>query len=173
MPTIDEGDVATSNSNGSIGLTSDGLNPLSNDNTFTVGGVSTITLTAGKYYFKNFTVSGEGQVFMDSFGGPITIYVTGDISISGKGVTNLSEIPAKLRFYSMGAQINLSGSADLHAVVLGPNAYLSASGLQNFFGSIMAYDVNISGNSKFHYDEALADDALDAGGGGGGGFLAG
>ena len=94
--------------------------------------------------------------------GSLTIYLDGNVTASGSGIVNESAIPENLIIYGTsiiagGQSISLSGSSALHAVVYTPNANVSISGGSSTHGAVVANQINMSGNSTFHYDEALSD----------------
>ena len=155
VPTIDVGNAATVNDNDTIGLTSSGKDPVSSSPDFSLSGNDTITLNSGTYYFQSFSISGGSTVVINPNSGPITIYVTNSLSISGGGLVNQGNVPSNLRFYVTGSSVSYSGNSDFYGVIVAPDGDLSISGDADFFGSLIAKKSTMSGNSRIHYDEAL------------------
>ena len=93
----------------------------------------------------------------------LTLYVAGDFEAGGNGAVNMTGIPANLIIYGTnpttgGQTIKLHGNGILHAAVYAPNARLELKGggsSGEMSGSAVAYEVKITGNYQFHYDEAL------------------
>ncbi len=155
VPTIDMGSAGSVNDNNTIGLTSSGKNPLDSSNDFSISGQDTITLNSGVYYFKSVSMSGGSEVRINASSGPVVIFVTDSLSVSGQGFLNLSAIPADLQIFVTGSSANYSGGSDFFGVILAPAASLTISGNAGYFGAAIANDVTLSGEGAIHYDEAL------------------
>ncbi|PTY06298.1 hypothetical protein DB347_12745 [Opitutaceae bacterium EW11] len=106
-------------------------------------------------------------------GASLDIYTAGDVSIAGLGIANNSGAtgtlgsPSSLRIFGTSTKtsnpwqnISVSGNGSLSAVVDAPNALVTmsggGSGTQDVLGAYIGRKINIAGNSRFHYDEALA-----------------
>lgn len=93
----------------------------------------------------------------------LRLYVYGDFSISGKGMGNLTRVPANLAIFGMNPthqHFDLGGNARWEAAVYAPNANLRLNGGGNeghMSGAVVGKNVTINGGSKFHYDEDLVD----------------
>lgn len=106
----------------------------------------------------------------------LQIYTAGDIKIAGNGVSNgatdsstgqfISGIPAALQIYGTSTSttlqsIDIKGNGTLSGVVYAPNADVAISGggsgseNTDVYGSIVGDKITVSGNTAFHYDEAL------------------
>jgi hypothetical protein len=102
-------------------------------------------------------------------GSSLTIYTANDVNISGGGVTNDGGTPSDLFVYGTadmqndgdaGQSIDISGNGVLSATVYAPNADVSLNGGGNsgdVFGGVVALTATVTGNSAFHFDEALRD----------------
>ncbi|WP_269523843.1 DUF7305 domain-containing protein [Coraliomargarita parva] len=134
-------------------------------------------------YFMDTTVNGEtvegggsyvGQDPVEGasyVSGQLTIYTSEDITIGGGGVTNSSGIPSDFVVYgtaeetvasdgtiSASQDISITGNGVLAATVYAPAADVDMSGggnSGNVFGAVVGFTAKISGNSSFHFDEAL------------------
>jgi len=84
-----------------------------------------------------------------------------DINLAGQGITNLNNSAGSLIIYSSALTVNLSGQADFTGVIYAPYAAVDCSGQGHFCGAIVGDTVNISGQTKLHYDEALANVSVD------------
>lgn len=93
----------------------------------------------------------------------LRVYAYQDFSISGKGMGNLTRLPANLAIFGMNAahqNFDLGGNARWEAAVYAPNADLKLNGGGNeghMSGAVVGKNIVINGGSKFHYDEDLID----------------
>jgi hypothetical protein len=108
------------------------------------------------------TVNGNASTTIGA-AGSLRIYTNGDLSIGGSGITNSAGQASKFSVFSTstsGSQnISLVGTAQLIGSVYAPTAAVSITGggaSGGFYGAVVARTVTMTGNSNFHYDEALA-----------------
>lgn len=121
-----------------------------------------MTLAAGTYHYSSLTITGTGIL---QTSGEVTIYVSGNISISGNGFAGSGSIPANLKVYNTGAgDVDIAGNAAMHAVIYAPDSNVVLRGTGDIFGAVVGETVDVQGNGEIHYDEDLA----DVGGGVGG-----
>jgi len=128
-----------------------------------LSGSDTLTLTPGVYNINSLTtsgnaqinVSGSGQVIIDVGGtgfGPGTNVV----SATGNGINNSGTAANQFVIdYAGTANINLGGNGQSTAVVNAPNSNVTMLGGGNrgqWFGSIVASTITMTGNMAFHYD---------------------
>ena len=132
-------------------------------------------LQDGNFEVNNFTLASGQRMYVK---GQATLWVKGNLNISGyvrmlpdaflriyvsKGVV-LSATwekaidPVDLIVYGLPSckNIEVTTGARFPGVIYAPQAEVKLSGGANFFGSMVANTVVMSGNSAFHYDEALA-----------------
>ncbi len=159
FPATDPGDAAWSNDNASIPTSDDGVQPLDSGE-FTLSGGDGVDLPPGTYYFSKMSLSGGSLIRIS---GPTMIYVTGDCNLSGGSVANLTLLPKNLQLFAMGSKCVISGGSQFHGVVYGPTAKVEHSGDSDFFGSIVAGELVLSGSGGIHADESLATESLDGG----------
>ncbi|MGJ8639481.1 MAG: DUF7305 domain-containing protein [Opitutaceae bacterium] len=107
--------------------------------------------------------------------GSLIIYASGNISVSGNGGINNTDVPSKLIIIGTHPEladneaarhsITLSGNGFLSGAVYAPDAKYLTNGGGNggaTLGSVVAKEVRFNGSpGPFHYDEALGD--LDLG----------
>ncbi|MCB1123778.1 MAG: hypothetical protein KJT03_19645, partial [Verrucomicrobiae bacterium] len=106
------------------------------------------------------TSKGELEVTSN---GSVELFINGDLDIGGNGIVNVSGIPSKFLIYGTntvegGQTFKISGNGALYAAVYSPNANLEMKGGGNagtFMGAAVANKIVMTGNSNFHYDEAL------------------
>jgi filamentous hemagglutinin family protein len=91
----------------------------------------------------------------------VTMYVGNTITDGGNGkINNSSEHATQLTIYGLPSltSIKLNGNGAFWGAVYAPNARVQFKGGGNsggFYGSLTAYDIVMTGNSTFSYDEAL------------------
>lgn len=96
-------------------------------------------------------------------GGSLKLYVAGDMDVGGNGIVNGSNLPKNLMIFGTdpvegGQTIKLHGNGVLVAAVDAPHAHIELKGGGSdgeMWGTFVGYDVKITGNYAFHYDEAL------------------
>lgn len=106
-------------------------------------------------------IKGELNIHPDS---SLTVYVRGDFEVGGNGIVNQTGLPQNMIIYGTaptegGQTVFLHGNGVLHAAVYAPNAHIELKGggsSGEMSGSVVGYDIKITGNYSFHYDEALA-----------------
>lgn len=158
-PPVDPGNAAVTNNNSSIPLSALNKQPLNSKKEFTLSGADSVALSPGTYYFSKLALSGGSTI---KISGPTTIYVTGDVALSGGSVANLTFLPKNLQLFPMGAKCDISGSSNFYGLVYGPNTAVIRSGSADYFGAIIGADLTMSGSGGIHADEAL--DSLILGG---------
>ena len=108
-------------------------------------------------------LSGTGQVTVKP-NAHVKIYVEGDVSITGNGIVNETQKPANLQLFGVtpsngvARSFTLSGNGSFTGAVYAPDHVVTLSGggsNGNYFGSIVAKTVTMSGNTSVHYDESL------------------
>ncbi|MCZ6672046.1 MAG: hypothetical protein O7C75_03815 [Verrucomicrobia bacterium] len=101
--------------------------------------------------------------------GSVEIYIAGDLDIGGNGTMNMTNVPSNILIYGTnsvegGQTIKISGNGAIKAAIYAPNAYLEIKGGGNsgeFMGAAVAYQIKMTGNTNFHYDEVLANFGAD------------
>jgi Flp pilus assembly protein TadG len=151
LPPVDPGDAAVNNNNLTIPLSDEGEEPLSGGE-FNLSGGDHVQLSPGTYYFSKMTLSGGSSI---SIVGPTKIYVTGDVSLSGGSVANLTQLPINLQLYPMGSKCVISGGSQFHGAVYAPTAKVERSGDSDYYGMIVGRELVLSGGGGIHVDESL------------------
>ena len=118
-----------------------------------ISGNASQTLTSGTYAVPSISISGNGKL---NITGSATVYVTGNISISGNGIGTAQNLPTNLKIYVQGARtISLTGNANFYGAIYAPNSSLSISGNGAVYGALVANTLADSGNGSIHFDKAL------------------
>lgn len=154
VPPVDFQNFATSNSNGTIPLTSKGNNPLSASKAFSLSGNESLTLSAGTYYFTSFTMSGNSTL---NISGLVVIYCSGAINQVGGSISNTGHKPRDLQFYSSGATVALKGSSAFYGFVYAPNADITRNGgTEECYGALIGKTLSLGGSVGVHFDQSLS-----------------
>lgn len=128
---------------------------LTNLGTLTVNGNDSLTLPGGNYFYSSINISGNGRV---NFRNPTTLYVSGDVKITGNGTLTAQDLPSNLEIKMKGNRpIEINGNGDYFGRVYAPASNVVVTGNGSIFGEAVGKTIQASGNGSFHYDEALAD----------------
>jgi hypothetical protein len=88
----------------------------------------------------------------------LTIYIAGDIEVSGAGI--FSEVaPQQLQIWGTATDsqsIDFLGSGQLSGIIYAPNAEVKINGDADLYGSIVCKNMTLTGSGSFRYDESLA-----------------
>lgn len=126
---------------------------LTNSGPLTVNGQNTVTLGAGTYYFSSIDISGGGKLNVT---GAATIYVAGDVNVSGDGIATASNLPTNLTINVQGSRnVSVSGDGDFFGKVYAPQSSISVTGNGDLYGALIGDTFSDSGNGNIHYDIAL------------------
>jgi hypothetical protein len=160
FPPVDPGDAATNNDNLKIPLSSNNILALNGKGEFKLSGGDSVDLPPGRYYFSKMDLSGGSTI---KISGPTEIYVTGDVSLSGGSMANLTLLPKNLQLFPMGSKCDISGGSAFYGVVYGPTAKVDRSSSASFFGAIVAGQLVMSGSGGIHADQSLDSQLLGGG----------
>lgn len=134
-------------------------------------GRATIQLTPGDYVVTgNITMGSGASILVPQ--GPVRLFVLGNVSISSGGSLRNSTLkPPNFVLYGGASPTtwNLQGlsGTDLHFGIDAPRTVLNFSGGNEYFGSFIAKEVYVNGNSRFHYDVSTGSSQQPSGGGSG------
>lgn len=140
-----------------------------------LAGSDTLTITNKVVIKLNSTTNalkttGSSKVKINT-GAALVVFTAGDINIAGNGVENgttsvgTCNAPINCQFFgtktSLTQSISIAGNGVLSAVVDAPFASVSINGGGDVCGSVVAYDIDVTGDAQFHYDESLANFNVD------------
>ena len=132
-----------------------------------------VTLACGKYYFDGM----GGDVSLKLLG-RTAIFIGGDVSVGSlkldldpnaevdlfvaggfalNGTFSSNSAAAKVRVYIGGTNVTISGFVGLNGNVYAPNAAMIMSSTFEMTGSLLAKQLQFSGDFTIHYDEAILD----------------
>lgn len=159
------------------------LTNLENGGTYKLANDNSGTLSEGNYKYSNINLSGKSKLNISGdvkiyltdtsslsiigqaeltilAGSKLAIYVDGKIGAAGNGITNLTNIPANcliLSTYTGNDEgVKLAGNGSFYGAVYAPKTAIKITGNGDLHGSFTGSSVNIPGNAKIHYDEALS-----------------
>lgn len=130
-------------------------------------GGATLHLGAGTYAINSISLAGNSTLIIDS--GPVILNVAGQnqntpVDLTGGTVVNASLDPSNLQIpYAGTGTIKVSGGSQNAALVYAPSASTQLSGGSDFFGSIIASTLSVSGGTAIHYDRRLANEFFTVG----------
>ena len=134
-------------------MTEKGNDPFVSGLNMRVGANDNLTLAPGTYYFESLTFVSGAELTLT---GPTTIYLTGDMDITGAGTLHTSQDPSDLTIISTGNIIKITGNDEFYGSILAPYAEVELKGTSNYYGAIVGRTVKISGNFSFHVDTSLS-----------------
>ncbi len=108
------------------------------------------------------TTSGNAYIIQDS-SVHATYYIDSDISVSGNGYDNNSNLAANVVLNGVGTNhsATISGNGTWIGVVNAPGFDVTLSGNGSYDGALIGNTLTISGNGSFHFDEALKGNTTD------------
>lgn len=125
----------------------------------TVGGGATQTIRGpGSFRVAAIDVSNAGRLFVDNTLGPVTLYVTGAVSISGGGTIAVADPdPEMFAVYVSGkGPVTLSNAGRFYGVVYAPTSPITLTGGGSFTGAFVGDTLSVSNGASVQYDETLA-----------------
>ena len=144
FPVPSAGSYATTNSNANLGLPPDGGNLSFSSGSFTV--------PSGTYYIDSFAMTG-GTL---TCSGPVTIYVNGNVTISGGSFTPYNNLPTNLTVKVVtAAAVNLSGISSFYADIQAPSSSITINGIADMYGRLIGSTLNVTGSCRLHVDTSL------------------
>jgi Flp pilus assembly protein TadG len=155
-PNGDPGNAATNNNDASIDAYGPYMDWSRMD--YTESNNRDCTFAPGVYYFHNFTMASKSNLTIN---GPVTIYCTGSISLSGTATTTGAK-PGDLKIVmcpdSSGnppGSVSIGSSSDLYANIYAPQSDITLSGSGDIYGSVVGKSISMTGTTSIHYDLSL------------------
>ena len=125
------------------------------------GNGSTLTIDGNVtlYVTGGISMSGKGGIVVTP-GSTLTVYAAGNVSISGNAVMNQSTSDLNVQFLGLPTSTSwsISGNGVWNGTIYAPQAAMSLNGggsSGNVSGSIVANSITLNGHVAFHYDERL------------------
>ena len=112
----------------------------------------------GSFRASSLSLSGPSVLFIDNSRGPVTLYLTAGLAVSGQAkIVTADTNPEHFAIYV--ASTNLvsltSGGPTFYGVVYAPTSSLVIQSSANFYGAFVGQDVSMSSSARVHYDQAL------------------
>ena len=125
----------------------------------TLDGSSTRTLTPGSYLVReSLMVQNNALLYVDNCAGPVTVYVSGKITVQDTGqIVTCSIDPELFAVYIDGAEpVELKGAGGtFHGVIYAPQSLVEISNDGILYGSLVAGRLDVSNSAVVHYDANL------------------
>jgi hypothetical protein len=164
------GDISSPTTLGTAGTATtilcDEISLSGNSKILTIVGDVTLVISAGPGE-NAINITGNSSGITVAANSSLKIYTAGDISLTGQGITNTSGAPKNVQIYgtststSTDQAIKVAGGGSFSGCIYAPNGSVELRGDGSMWGSVVAEDIDLTGNANFHYDESLGN--LDAG----------
>jgi hypothetical protein len=129
--------------------------------TLTLEGDVTIILPLENTTSLQVIEGGELQLADDA---SLTVYIAGDIEISGAGI--FSEVaPQQLQIWGTATEeqnFDFLNNGQFSGIIYAPNAEVKVTGNSDIYGSLVAKSIELTGSGSFRYDESLANYSSDS-----------
>ncbi|MBI2873461.1 MAG: hypothetical protein HYY09_00090 [Firmicutes bacterium] len=116
-----------------------------------------VTITPGTYLYDQIDSAGNGNLILT---GRTTLYIAGDIKITGTGIINTTLQAENLIIFvptdNTDVEIDLRGGGAFYGGIYAPSADIDVVGSQTVTGSLVGSSVNLSGGASVTYDSDLA-----------------
>jgi hypothetical protein len=106
----------------------------------------------------------RGELSFDTTGGPVAIYVTGNVDMaSGTLLGMTANDPSLVSFYMSGdgATANLAGTSQFYGSVYAPDAAVTVGNAFELHGSLAGGSVTLQDGAKVHVDRGLGSEWHD------------
>lgn len=109
------------------------------------------------YQIANLTISDTGRLVINNVSGPVTLYVTGNVSLSKQGAIIVADPnPEKFAIYEAGnGNVTLSGQSSFYGVVYAPHSVVKLTDQGQFYGSFVGNLLSLDKNATVHFDSVL------------------
>jgi hypothetical protein len=112
------------------------------------------------YITGDMSMTGQSELIIAP-GASLTLYVAGDVKLAGNGISNYTLNASHFSLFGLPSNktIAISGNASFTGVIYAPEADIRMNGGGNnaydVVGAIVANTAELHGHFQFHYDEAL------------------
>ena len=139
----------------------------------TLGNVSAnaqavLHLSAGIYVVNSLSLASQVEIVLDG-PGPVIFQIAGvgvatPLDMTGGSLTNATFNPTQLQFvYGGTGNVKLAGGSTSAALLYAPQATVTITGNNDFYGAVVAGKVTDMGVAAIHYDRSLQNSATTAG----------
>lgn len=132
-------------------------NGLQNLGAITLTDGTTQILEAGSYLITGITIEHGSGLVIDNSAGPVTLYVTGPINISGSGsVTTTNPAPERFAVYvANSSPVTLADSGQFYGLLYAPLSSVTLSGWSEIYGALVGLNMTLTNEADVYYDVAL------------------
>ena len=112
----------------------------------------------GSFLATGIALSKTSTLYIDNSAGPVTLYVSGTISIASTSrVVTADPNPEKFAIYVTNtSSVSLAGGSSVfRGVVYAPSSTVTVSNGGDFFGAFVGKAISLTGGAKVHYEESL------------------
>ena len=113
----------------------------------------------GSFLVSDLTIAGRSTLFVDNSAGPVTLYVTGRVTVKGTGrIVVADPNPEKFAVYVASDQpVTFGGSAAtrFYGVLYAPRSTVDIMGGGQWYGAFVGNALRAAGRSNVHYYRAL------------------
>ena len=111
----------------------------------------------GTFLVSSITLKSGATLFIDNTAGPVTLYVTGAVAVSGATIQTADPKPDKFSIYVTGtSSVGISTTTSFRGVVYAPNSAISLTGAGNFTGAFLGKTLAMSSSAHVHFDSSLS-----------------
>lgn len=120
-------------------------------------GASQVIVGPGSFKVSNLTVGKRGRLHIDNAAGPVTLYVTGAVTLNlGGTVTTADRNPEKFAIYVVGTGgVSLGNASVFSGLLYAPLSSVTLGGGGEFFGAFLGRNVSLESNTRVHFAETL------------------
>ena len=111
----------------------------------------------GSFLVSSLAVKSGATLFIDNTAGPVTLYVTGSVTLSAGTIQTADPKPDKFAIYVTGtSSVSLSTTTSFRGVVYAPNSSVTIASSGNFTGAFLGKTLTMGTYAHVHYDNSLS-----------------
>ncbi|MGE0682155.1 MAG: hypothetical protein AB7P69_14810 [Candidatus Binatia bacterium] len=132
-------------------------NGLENLGAINLNNGTTRVIETGSYVVTGMTIGHGSGLVIDNSAGPVTLYVTGPINVSGSGsVTTTNPDPERFAVYvANSSPVTLADSGQFYGLLYAPASPVTLSGWSYIYGSLVGLNMTVTDTANLYYDIAL------------------
>ena len=120
----------------------------------------------GSFKVSDLVVTGNSTLYVDNSEGPVTLYVTGGVSVSSDAQVLTSDPDPELFAVYVASNervvLQRGSHTAFHGVVYAPTSMVNIEGNSNFYGAFVGDEMNLTNDAQVHYYSALRSDTAYA-----------
>ena len=111
----------------------------------------------GSFVVSSLTLKNGAMLFIDNSAGPVTLYVTGAVAVSGSTIQTADPKPDKFAIYVTGtSSVSISTTTSFRGVVYAPGSAITLASSGNFTGAFLGKSLTLGTYAHVHSDSALS-----------------